>query len=143
MGTNRAVFESVAYSARCQDCGGRAQWWGVQVLEGGRLRWDTECSCTACGFTLAVCGGELPAGLRSRMLAEHGSARLRVEASAPNAVVMRVLRAVLGVGLGEVRAVLSGVLAGTHSGTLPEMELLARRLRAAGIDAVAGRPSLP
>ncbi|WP_260614115.1 hypothetical protein [Streptomyces sp. WAC07061] len=112
---------------------------GVQVLMNGRLRWDTECSCPACGSAMAVCGGELPAGLRSRMVAEQGPARLRVGPSARNAVVMRVLRAELGVGVGEVRAVLSGVLAGTHSGTLPEMELLARGLRASGVGAVAER----
>ncbi|MGE7386940.1 hypothetical protein ACQKM2_15805 [Streptomyces sp. NPDC004126] len=56
---------------------------------------------------------------------------------------MRVLRTELRVGLAEVKTVLGEVLAGTHSGTLPEMELLARRLRAAGIDAVADRPRSP
>lgn len=139
MGMDQAVFESVGYSAGCQDCGAQAQWWGVQALVGGRLRWDTECSCPACGSALAVCGGVLPAALRDRMLAECGPARLRVDPSAGRAEVMRVLRAELGVGLDGVRALLGEVLAGTHSGTLPEMELLAGRLRASGIDAVADR----
>ncbi|WP_329122142.1 hypothetical protein [Streptomyces sp. NBC_01465] len=48
--------------------------------------------------------------------------------------VMLVLRAALGVGLGEARALLGEVLAGDHSGTVPEMEFLARKLRAAGIE---------
>lgn len=133
------VFESIEYSAGCQACGAQAQWWGVQALVNGSLRWDTECSCPACGSAMAVCGGALPAALRSRLLAEHGPARLRVGPSARNAEVMRVLRAELGIGLGEVKALLREVLAGAHSGTLPEMELLAGRLRAAGIDAVADR----
>lgn len=139
MGMEQVVVDAVGYSDGCQDCGAQAQWCGVQVLDGGRLRWDTECSCPACGFELAVCGGVLPAAIRDRLLAEHGPARLRVGPGARNAEVMRVLRAVLGVGLDGVGALLGEVLAGTHSGTLPEMELLARRLRASGIDAVAER----
>ncbi|MEU0989927.1 hypothetical protein [Streptomyces sp. NPDC005953] len=58
---------------------------------------------------------------------------------ASNATVMRVLRAELGIGLDGVKAVLGQVLSGQYSGTLPEMELLARKLRASGIDAVASR----
>lgn len=54
---------------------------------------------------------------------------------------MRVLRAELGLGLSEIRSVLSEVVAGAHSGTMPEMEFLARKLRASGIDAVADRPA--
>ncbi len=53
---------------------------------------------------------------------------------------MRVLRSELGVGLAEVKSLLGKVLAGAHSGRMPEMELLARKLRASGIDAVATRP---
>lgn len=56
---------------------------------------------------------------------------------------MRVLRAELGIGLADVKSMLSRVVAGTHSGTMPEMEFLARKLRASGIDAVAARPERP
>ncbi|MDJ0466680.1 hypothetical protein [Streptomyces sp. H27-C3] len=52
---------------------------------------------------------------------------------------MRVLRAELGLDLTNTKALLHQVLAGAYSGTLPEMELLARRLRASGIDAVSAR----
>ncbi|MGW9048437.1 hypothetical protein ACWGQL_38855 [Streptomyces lydicus] len=54
-------------------------------------------------------------------------------------IVMRVLRAELGVGLTEAKAVAGQVLTGAYSGTLPEMEYLARKLRGAGVDAVAAR----
>ncbi|MFD5425605.1 hypothetical protein [Streptomyces sp. NPDC127084] len=60
-----------------------------------------------------------------------------------NATVMRVLRAELGIGLDGVKAVLEQVLSGQYSGTLPEMELLARKLRASGIDAVVQPPRTP
>ncbi|MGW5849077.1 hypothetical protein ACWFQ8_14185 [Streptomyces sp. NPDC055254] len=53
---------------------------------------------------------------------------------------MRVLRAELGIGLGDIKSLLSKVVAGAHTGTMPEMEFLAHRLRASGIDAAAARP---
>ena len=50
-----------------------------------------------------------------------------------------MLRAELGIGLDDVRAVLEQVMTGRYSGTLPEMELLARKLQASGIEAAASR----
>ncbi|MEU1402240.1 hypothetical protein ABZ471_07715 [Streptomyces sp. NPDC005728] len=99
------------------------------------LRWDTETVCPACGGATAECGTELPGGMRERLLAEHGWATVRLGPAAEGVTVLRVLRHELGVGLGEVRAVLDR----GYRGTLPEAESLARRLRAAGVDAVAVR----
>lgn len=137
---DQMVFESIRYSATCQGCGAESDWWGVQALVGGSLRWDTECACSACGFALASCGDDLPSELRAKLLSDHGPARLRVDPSARNAAVMRVLRAELGLDLAEVRSVLREVVTGGYSGTLPEIEFLARRLRASGIEARATRP---
>ncbi|MFE0673366.1 hypothetical protein [Streptomyces sp. NPDC058867] len=136
---NSILVESIRYSAACQGCGAEAEWCGVQALVGEALRWDVESTCAACGFALAVCGGDLTAELRGRMLSEHGRASLRVAPTTRNAAIMRVLRAELGIGLDGVRAVLEQVLTGQYSGTLPEMERLARRLRASGIEAAAAR----
>ncbi|MFH7594527.1 hypothetical protein WDV06_05400 [Streptomyces racemochromogenes] len=138
-----AVFESVRYAAGCPDCGAELECWGVQALVEGSLRWDTESSCPSCGFAVAVCGGAVPDGLRERLLSEHGPALLRVDASAGNAAIMRVLRAELGLGLADVRSVLGEVVAGAYAGTMPEVEYLARKLRAAGIRAVAARRPVP
>jgi hypothetical protein len=74
------------------------------------------------------------------MLSEHGPARLQVvRLSVKSVVMMRVLRAELGIDLVNAKAVSRRVLSGDYSGTLPEMELLARQLRASGIAAVATR----
>jgi tRNA G26 N,N-dimethylase Trm1 len=136
----QAVFESVRYSAMCQDCGAELECCGVQALVDGRLRWDVESTCSACGFAVAVCGGDLPSERRDQMLSEHGPARLQVVSpSAKSVVMMRVLRVELGIDLVNAKAVLRRVLSGDYSGTLPEMELLARKLRASGIAAVATR----
>ncbi|WP_328892049.1 hypothetical protein [Streptomyces sp. NBC_00236] len=111
----------------------------MQALVGEELRWDVESMCPACGFAVAVCGDDLPDELRGRLLVEYGPAKLQVAQPTRGAAVMRVLRAELGIGLGGVRAVLEQVLAGQYSGTLPEMELMARKLRASGIEAAASR----
>ncbi|MGW4734435.1 hypothetical protein ACWEQC_35635 [Streptomyces shenzhenensis] len=54
--------------------------------------------------------------------------------------IMRVLRAELGIDLMNARTVLRRVVDGDYSGTLPEMEHLARALRKSGIRAAATRP---
>ena len=136
----QAVFESIAYAAGCQDRGAEMECRGVQALVNDSLRWDTESRCSACGFAVAVCGGDLSGELRALLLSRDGAARLRLDPTARHAVIMRVLRAELGIGLADVRSVLNEVVAGRYSGTMPEMEHLARALRASGIDAVAARP---
>ncbi|MER5986625.1 hypothetical protein [Streptomyces sp. NPDC001787] len=137
----QAVLESVRYSAECQDCGAELECWGVQTLVGGQLRWDVELACSACGFAVAVCGGDVPAERREQMLSEHGAARLQVGSTPTKSVaIMRVLRAELGIDLKNAKAVLRRVLDGDYSGTLPEMEHLARALRESGIAAAATRP---
>ncbi|WP_406389920.1 hypothetical protein [Streptomyces sp. NBC_00887] len=133
------LVETITYDDVCQGCGAGAEWCGVQALVDDELRWDVESTCPACGFALVVCGGDLPDELRGRMLSEHGRARLQVSPPTGNATVMRVLRAELGVGLDGIKAVLEQVLSGQYSGTLPEMELLARKLRASGVEASASR----
>ncbi|MEW2345870.1 hypothetical protein [Streptomyces griseoaurantiacus] len=55
-------------------------------------------------------------------------------------VIMRVLRAELGIDLVDARAVLRRVLDGDYAGTFPEVEHLARVLRKSGIAAAAIRP---
>ncbi|MFF4845299.1 hypothetical protein [Streptomyces collinus] len=134
------VFESVSYVGVCPDCGAQMACRGTQALVGGRLRWDVEATCSACGGAAAVCGGTVPWERRDQMLSEHGPARLRVSGSSATVVaVMRVLRAELGIDLPTAKAVARRVVTGEYDGTLPEMEHLARKLRKAGITAAATR----
>jgi hypothetical protein len=75
------------------------------------------------------------------MLSEHGPARLQVSSPSTKGVaIMRVLRAELGIDLTSAKAVLRRVVSGDYSGTLPEMERVARKLRESGVTAVATRP---
>ncbi|WP_435107918.1 hypothetical protein [Nocardiopsis synnemataformans] len=137
--TQQPVYASIEYPAVCQGCGGRLECQGVQALVDGSLRWDVECVCRTCGSSMASCGSALPDELRDRILDEHGPVTLLVDAPARNVAIMRVLRAELGIDLTDARAVLDRVVAGDYSGTLPEVELLVRRLRAAGIEATSAQ----
>jgi hypothetical protein len=110
------------------------------VLVGDSLRWDVEIGCAGCGFAVADCGGELPDDVRELLLAEHGRALLRVQGPVRTSEVMRALRGALGVGLTQAKVLSGRVVAGEYGGTRPEVELVARRLRAAGMDAVVEGP---
>jgi hypothetical protein len=141
MGMGQVVVESIKYLAVCRDCGAWLECCGVQALVGSSLRWDVEATCSACGFAVAVCDDVLSADLRDQMLSEHGPARLRVTSPQGRSIaIMWVLRAELGLGPAGARTALGHVLPGEFSGTLSEMELLARKLREAGISAASTRP---
>ncbi|MFF3889672.1 hypothetical protein [Streptomyces sp. NPDC001914] len=75
------------------------------------------------------------------MLSEHGPARLQVSSPPDKGVViMRVLRAELALDLTSAMILMRRVVNGEYTGTLPEMERLARKLRQSGITAVTVRP---
>lgn len=73
------------------------------------------------------------------MLADlsHGPATLQIALgeSDSRAVVMKVIRASLGVDLAAAKAMPAALQSGRHTGTLPEVEQLASALRAVGIGA--------
>ncbi|MFI1097891.1 hypothetical protein [Streptomyces sp. NPDC020917] len=137
------VIESVRYTEPCGACGARMKCVGTQTLVDGRLRWDVEWSCVSCGSIAAACGGDMPAARRKQMLAAYGPTRLRVDGlvtAGDRVVALRVLRKALDLDLTGAKAKLSAVLAGDVTGTRPEVEWLARRLRGAGVAAEAVPP---
>ncbi|MGW7820555.1 hypothetical protein ACWGLF_21075 [Streptomyces puniciscabiei] len=66
---------------RCQDCGAELECRGAQALVGGRLWWDVESVCSACGFLSWCAPGICRTGdaAGDRGVGEH-------------AAIMRVLR---------------------------------------------------
>jgi hypothetical protein len=136
------VGESVRYRSECEDCGALAECDGGEGLVDGQMHWDITRRCAVCGMYVMVCGrSDVPGDLRERLLAEHGPARLQLRDSSTSAVVlMRVMRAELGLDLIQAKAMVQRVCAGTHTGTLTEMEFLAHRLRQAGVQATTQRP---
>ncbi len=134
-------FATIRWSAARDACGAAQHRSGTQAVVEDRLRWDEEHVCPGCRSTALVCDGPLLEQLRGRMLAEHGAYRLALpDAPVRRLPVLRVLRADGSWTLPEARALLELMVGGGHHGTGPEIELLARRLRAVGIAASAVRP---
>ncbi|MFJ8433962.1 hypothetical protein ACIQ9P_21940 [Kitasatospora sp. NPDC094019] len=139
------VIESVTYPSQCPACGSETECVGVQAFVGQRLEWDLGHNCSACGDAMYECGpggDRTPDDLRRRLLAVHGGARVVLgDRLAAPVLVMKVLRAELGADPTQAKEALQRIRAGTFTGTMPEMALLAHRLRAAGIEATADRPA--
>lgn len=141
------LIASVGYPAQCSGCGSELECVGHQALVGHSLEWDIGYHCSGCGDALYECGPEgspVPDDLRRRLLAEHGEARLILgDSLAGPALVMKVLRAELGGDLARTKRTLQEIRAGMFAGTMPEMTLLAHRLRAAGVEAEVECPHVP
>ncbi|MFJ1706324.1 hypothetical protein [Kitasatospora sp. NPDC088346] len=93
-------------------------------------------ACPVCREVAPCWSGDLPADLRGRLIGECGPARLAFPRQGlRTAVAMKVIRATFDVELSEARPMLQAVQSGRYAATLPEIEQLARRLRAAGVEA--------
>ncbi|MFD8594854.1 hypothetical protein ACFV1L_07620 [Kitasatospora sp. NPDC059646] len=121
-----------AFAVRCE-CGAEAEQDVGQALRDGRVCWDSEFHCRACGA--AACmgfgAGDAPRWVRGPLIAEHGTVRLRL--ADPNMGRIPVLQTLLKTwNLSLTQAVqLSEQLAGDGlPGTLPEAEWLRDRLAA-------------
>jgi hypothetical protein len=121
----------------CPLCGAeelRETW--DQVVD-GRLQWSVQSRCPTCPDSVTVsCGrGPLMPDTRAEILRQRGEFRLRVTARAGWSR-MELLRALRkdGAGMNEVRALADRVLASRVTGTEGELELLADRIRPAGLD---------
>lgn len=141
------LIASVRYPAQCSGCGSGLECVGVQALVGQSLEWDIGYHCSGCGDALYECGpggSSVPDDLRRRLLAEHGEARLMLsDPLASSVAVMKVLRAELGGDVARTKRTLQQIRTGMFAGTMPEMTLLAHRLRAAGVEAEVECPHQP
>ncbi|MFD9068053.1 hypothetical protein ACFVZ3_41825 [Kitasatospora purpeofusca] len=116
---------------RCEDCGGVLIRDIGQFIDGGQLWWGTEGRCRTCPH--AWCeqdtGAVTPEGIRQALLAEHGAARLRPAVPGASTVaVLRALREIHGLSLGQARALADELMTTGLTGTLVEMELMAAAL---------------
>ncbi|WP_030915823.1 hypothetical protein [Streptomyces sp. NRRL B-24720] len=103
-----------------------------QHIDHGQLWWGTEGSCTACpnGWCEQDTGGATPAEIRNALLAEHGPARLCLADDVSSLVpVLRVLREMLRLSLGQARVMATMLQEAGLAGTLVEMELIADGLQ--------------
>lgn len=129
------ITQGVEIAKRCGLCGGVLIVDTGQFIVGDRLWWGTEGRCESCPE--AWCeqdrgdvGDVTPEEIRQALLAEHGSARLRLtEPEASTVPVLRALREVHSLSLGQARAAAEELKTTGLVGTFVEMELIASRLR--------------
>ncbi|MEU8438738.1 hypothetical protein AB0F18_38835 [Streptomyces sp. NPDC029216] len=122
--------QGVEITSSCPACGGVLVRDVGQFIERGQLRWGIEGRCHACANGWCEMGvGPAPEEIRQALLAQHGFARLRLAAETNLVPVLRALREMRHLSLGEARltaAELSGV---GLVGTSVEMAHLAEGLR--------------
>ena len=135
------VGDQVRFIAACPGCGQSAPAQGGQALVFGRLEWSIETECPACGPIVACGRRDIPTELRERLL-RHRPAQLELTRDGDDgrtAAIMKVIRSELALDLRATREMLKELQAGHRTGTLPEIEKLARALRASGVEARAVR----
>ncbi|MGW6012041.1 hypothetical protein [Streptomyces sp. NPDC055210] len=120
----------------CGTCGGVLVRNVGQFIDRGQLRWDAEVRCQDCPDApwCEAGTGPAPEEIRQTLLAEHGSTRLRLATEGASLVpVLRALREMCDLSLGEARLKV-GDLEGTGLvGTFVEMAYLAEGLHKRGV----------
>ncbi|WP_327350671.1 hypothetical protein [Streptomyces sp. NBC_01304] len=123
--------QGVKLTAQCESCGGELVRDVGQFIDRGRLWWGVEGHCQACPN--AWCDmdtGPAPEGIRQALLTEHGPARLHLaDKDAGLVPVLRALREMQNLSLGEARLVAADLVEFGLVGTSVEMTFLAEGLR--------------
>ncbi|WP_377475778.1 hypothetical protein [Plantactinospora endophytica] len=120
---------------RCAVCGAETAGVVTEAVDGGRLAWTVSTRCSGCDAVTELCGwDEMPAVVRTALIARAGSVRLRVEPVAARPLRVRLLGVFRGQGatIGEASSAITALSTTGILGTPAEMELLAQRLTAAG-----------
>ncbi|MFC7308162.1 hypothetical protein ACFQVC_28555 [Streptomyces monticola] len=123
--------QGVKVTSTCVACGGVLVRDLGQFVDRGQLRWGIEGRCQACPDAWCETGaGPAPQEIRQALLAEHGAVRLRVATEEVSPVhVMRALREMRQLPLGEARMAAAELSGAGVVGTAVEMAHLAEGLR--------------
>ncbi|MFI9830800.1 hypothetical protein ACIHIX_24290 [Streptomyces sp. NPDC051913] len=125
------VTQGVKDTSTCVACGGVLVRDLGQFVDRGQLRWGTEGRCQACPNAWCETGaGPAPQEISQALLAEHGATRLRLATEEASLVpVLRALREMRHLSLGEARLMAAELSGAGMVGTSVEMAHLAEGLR--------------
>ncbi|MFI6107565.1 hypothetical protein [Streptomyces sp. NPDC051310] len=125
------VTQGVKVTSPCATCGGMLVRDVGQFIDRGQLRWGAEGRCQVCGSAWCEMGtGPAPEEIRQALLAEHGVTRLHLATREASLVpVLRALREVRHLSLGEARLAAADLRGAGMVGTSVEMAHLAEGLR--------------
>lgn len=126
--------QAAKLSGPCQECGDPCTGWAVQLTRNGRLRWEIEWACDACGISHHGAWGAAPDEVRGTILAQHGPRCLRLVdgANRPGAI-LKAFRSAFDLSIREVQASAHKLKQCGYEGTYVETQLLSQLLREGGI----------
>ncbi|GHB51547.1 hypothetical protein GCM10010377_48240 [Streptomyces viridiviolaceus] len=123
--------QGVKVTSTCATCDGVLVRDVGQFIDRGRLSWGVEGRCRLCSDAWCEMGeGPAPEEIRQALMAEHGTTRLRLATREAGLVpVLRALREVCHLSLGEARLAAADLTGVGLVGTSVEMAHLAEGLR--------------
>lgn len=132
------ISETGTYSEPCGRCGEQADCSASEALINNRPRWDTECTCPACGKVWHAGGpGPSPSHVRRAIIEDNGISVLRVpDPDESTTTIMKVLRDFDRISLSEAKRAVETLRTNGRPGTLVEVTKLASHLKAEGIETV-------
>ncbi|MFJ9553992.1 hypothetical protein ACIRPH_09255 [Nocardiopsis sp. NPDC101807] len=129
------VEQAVCLSDACEECGGVRKGWVVQLVRGGRLRWEVEWECVGCQVTHQWVWGPAPAHVRDLLIDRHGVEHLKIVGRVrKRGVLLKVFREVFGASITEAQEFGREATGPGYAGTRVEVELLSRLLRERGVE---------
>ena len=118
----------------CPGCGSAGTGWAVQLTRDGRLRWEVEWACDACGIAHDGGWGAAPAEVRGQILAQHGPCCVRLTGEENRgAAVMKALRRAFDLSVPQAQEAARRLKQSGHQGTYVEVRFLAELMRSEGI----------
>lgn len=126
--------QAAKLSGPCDGCGGPCTGWAVQLTKGGRLRWEVEWACDACGISHHGAWGTAPVEVRSEILAQHGPYCVKLtDREYRGGGILKAFRGVFDLSIREAQESSQKLKQRGYEGTYVEAHFLSELLRKEGV----------
>lgn len=112
----------------------------MQLIRDGRLRWELEWACDACGNWHDAGWGPAPDAVRAALLAEHGTYRVVLEDPVtPSGKALKAFRDAFGSSVKQAQEDAKALSHRGYQGTFVEVTLVAELLTESGLSSIIQR----
>lgn len=126
--------QAAKLSGQCQGCGDPCTGWAVQLTKNGRLRWEVEWACDACGISHHGAWGPAPAEVRSEILAQHGPYCVKLTSEGyRSGGILKAFRSAFSLSIRESQESARQLKQSGYQGTYVEVKFLSELLRGEGL----------
>ncbi|WP_370944180.1 hypothetical protein AB5J62_34470 [Amycolatopsis sp. cg5] len=128
--------QAARFFTECRSCAVPAEGWAAQVIRDGRLRWEVDWQCSACGVASCDWGwGPAAPWVCEELLKQRGSYRLELaDPEVRSGHVLKAFRDGLGLSLSEAQQAARTLRQSGYEATYVEASLLADLLSQAGVE---------